>query len=118
MITIEQLLGTLNTDSGFWNPLTLILVFIITYLIIYIISGINKKEGIKKKRMIRSIPVADEEYEQERKHMKDCNLYWDFVESVSGFLVNLNKIHSGGIKDYLMWFLMLTGVLFILMVMI
>ena len=50
--------------------------------------------------------------------MKDCNLYWDFIESISGVLTKLNEIHTGNIQDYLMWYVIISSILLIIMVVV
>jgi len=43
-ITLETLLETFQTGSGFWNPVVWIVVVIVAFLIAYVLRGFGNKE--------------------------------------------------------------------------
>ena len=46
-------------------------------------------------------------------HVKASNVYWGFMESLRWVYKFLNKMHTGNVSDYVLWFVIIMGVLFI-----
>lgn len=114
MVTWESFLETLETGSGFWNPLIWITAIVVVFLIVYILRGYGKKEYKEKTEQTKAFLSGNPEYEKEQMHIKGSNVYWGFTESLKWIYKILEKIHTGNVSDYILWFVIIMGVLFLL----
>lgn len=112
---IDQLIKSLNTNSGFWNPLVWGLAIVIAFLIIYILRGYGKKEYKKETEQTKVFLSGNPEYEKEKMHVKASNVYWGFMESLKWLYRVLEKMHTGNVGDYILWFVVIMGVFFIIL---
>jgi hypothetical protein len=46
-------------------------------------------------------------------HIKGSNVYWGFTESLKWIFEILNKMHTGNISDYVLWFVIIISILFL-----
>ena len=106
---------TLETGSGFWNPILWISAIIIAFLIAYILRGFGKKEYKEKTGQTQAFLSGNPEYEKEQMHVKGSNVYWGFVESLKWVYNVLFKMHNGNVNDYTLWFVIVMAILFIIM---
>ena len=112
---LEQLLKSLTTDSGFWNPLVWGLVLVIAFLIVYILRGYGKKEYKKETEQTKVFLSGNPEFEKEKMHVKASNVYWGFMESLKWLYGVLEKMHTGNVNDYILWFVIIMGIFFIIL---
>jgi hypothetical protein len=111
---IEQLLKTLWTENGFWNPLIWGLVIVITFLIAYILRGFGKKDYKEKTGQTQAFLSGNPEYEKEKMHIKGSNVYWGFTEALKWVYDVLTKMHTGNVSDYVLWFVVVMAIVFII----
>ena len=114
MSMLELLLETFQTGSGFWNPIAWIIVAVLALLITFILRGFGNKKYKKGTEQVKSFLSGNPEYEKEQMHIKGSNVYWGFTESLKWIYKILEKIHTGNISDYILWFVIIMGVLFLL----
>ena len=114
MITWESFLETFETGSGFWNPLIWITAIVIAFLVVYILRGYGKKEYKEETEQTKAFLSGNPEYEKEKMHIKGSNVYWGFTESLKWIYKTLEKMHTGNVSDYILWFAVIMGILFIL----
>lgn len=114
MVAIETLFESLQTGSGFWHPIIWISAIVITFLVIYILRGIGKKEYKKGTGQTQSFLSGNPEYEKEQMHIKGSNVYWGFTESMKWVFDILKNMHTGNASDYVLWFVVVMALLFIL----
>jgi len=112
---LSQLLNSLTTNSGFWNPLVWGLAIIIAFLIIYILRGYGKKDYKKGTEQAKVFLSGNPEYEKEKMHVKSSNVYWGFMESLKWLYNVLDKMHTGNVSDYILWFVVIMGIFFIIL---
>jgi hypothetical protein len=112
---ISQLLKTLTTDSGYWNPLIWGVAIIIAFLIIYILRGYGKKDYKKNTEQTKVFLSGNPELEKEQMHVKASNVYWGFMESLKWLYGVLDKMHTGNVNDYILWFVIIMGIFFIVL---
>jgi hypothetical protein len=110
---IEQLYSTFDTGNGFWNPLVFLVAFFVIFLIIYILRGLGNESYKKHSSQTQSFLSGNEEYDKQQMHVKSSNLYWGWTEAMQWFIQALKKIHTGNISDYVLWFVIVIGILFI-----
>jgi hypothetical protein len=111
---LQDLLKTLNTQSGFWNPLVWVVAIIIAFLLVYIIRGLGKKDFKEKTEQTKVFLSGNPEYEKEQMHIKAKNVYWGFTESFKWIYNALDNMHTGNISDYVLWFVIILGIFFII----
>jgi len=114
MITWESFLETFKTGSGFWSPLIWIIAIIIAFLIIYIIRGYGKKDYKQNTEQTKVFLSGNAEPEKELMHIKGSNVYWGFTESLKWVYKILDRMHTGNVSDYILWFVIILGILFLL----
>ena len=118
MLTLESFLETLQTESGFWNPIVWIVVIIIAFLIALIFRGFGKKEYKEKTGQTQSFLSGNPEYEKEQMRIKGSNIYWGFTESLKVVFNTLEKMHTGNVNDYVLSFVIIMAILFLVVGMI
>ena len=111
----DQLIKSLTTNSGFWNPLVWGLAIVIAFLIIYILRGYGKKEYKKETEQTKVFLSGNPELEKEKMHVKADNVYWGFMESLKWLYGVLDKMHTSNVSDYILWFVIIMGVFFIVL---
>jgi len=115
MIEIQDFLKTLGTDSGYWNPLVWGIIMVIALLIAYIIRGRGKKEYKKETEQTKVFLSGNPELEKEAMHVKASNVYWGFMESFKWLYKGLDKMHTGNVSDYILWYIIIMGIFFIIL---
>lgn len=113
MVTWESFLETLQTNSGFWNPLIWVTAIVIAFLIIYIIRGFGKSDYKQKTEQTKVFLSGNPEGEKESLHVKGSNVYWGFTESLKWVYRGLERMHNRNVSDYVLWFIIIMGILFI-----
>ena len=112
---LKSLLETLETGNGLWNPLVWGIAIIIAFLIIYILRGFGQKGYKEKTEQTKVFLSGNPEPEKEKMHIGASNMYWGFTESLKWLYKALDKMHTGNVSDYVLWFVVIMGVLFIIM---
>ena len=110
---IDILLKNLETGSGFWNPLVWGLAIVIAILLIYIIRGFGKKDYKKDTEQTKAFLSGNPEFSKDEMHVKGKNLYWGFTQALKSVYNVLENMHNGNVSDYILWFVIILGVLFI-----
>ena len=105
---------SLDTGSGLWNPLVWGVAIIIIFLIVYIIRGFGKTGYKKDTEQSKVFLSGNPELEKEQMHIKASNVYWGFFESLNWVYKFLDKMHTGNVSDYVLWFVIILGILFII----
>jgi len=110
---LEEFIKTLLTGNGFWNPLVWILGFIVIFLVVYILRGYGNATYKKGTSQTQSFLSGNPEYEKQFMHVKASNLYWGWTNAMKWIIDILKKMHTGNVSDYVLWFVIVLGVLFI-----
>jgi len=101
---------TVETGSGFWNPIIWVIAIVVTFLLIYILRSLGKKEYKKDTEQIKSFLSGNPEYPKEKMHIKASNLYWGFTTNLKGLYTLLRKMHTGNTSDYVLWFVIILAI--------
>ena len=91
------MIGTLETGTGFWNPLVFMAASAIILIIVYAIRsvGTNKyKKGTEQDTAFFS-GNADP-----RDHIRSSNIYWGFFEATKRYYRWVMRFHTGIVNDY------------------
>ena len=113
MFSIDSFLETLKTGSGFWNPLALIIILSIAFLLVYVLRSFGKKQYKEKTTQTQAFLSGNPEYEKEQMRIKSSNIYWGFTEAMKWVFNVLRKMHTGNTSDYVLWLIIVMGFLFI-----
>jgi hypothetical protein len=105
---------TLESGSGFWNPLIWILIVFIAFLFFYGIRGFGKSIYKKDTEQTKAFLSGNKESAPEDMHVKSSNLYWGFTTSMKTLYAGLRKMHTGNASDYVLWFVIVLAVLFLI----
>jgi len=111
---LDQIISTFETGSGFWNPLVWLTALVIAFLIIYILRGFGKREYKKGTDQTQAFLSGNPEYEKDKMHVKANNVYWGFTESLKSVYNFFDKMHTGNVSDYVLWFVIIMGILFLI----
>jgi hypothetical protein len=106
---------TLESGSGFWNPLLWILVVSVLFLLFYGIRGFGRSTYKKGTEQTKVFLSGNKETSPEEMHVKASNLYWGFTNSMKSLYSMLRRMHTGNTSDYILWFVLVLAVLFLIM---
>ncbi len=110
---IDMLFSTFDTGNGFWNPLVWLVAFLVIFLVLYVLRGRGNESYKKKTSQTQSFLSGNEEYDKQQMHVKSSNLYWGWTEAMQWFIKALRKMHTGNVSDYVLWFVIVIGILFL-----
>jgi hypothetical protein len=105
---------TLESGSGFWNPVLWALALFIAFLLFYGIRGYGRNTYKKGTEQTKAFLSGNEEPSAEDLHVKASNLYWGFTKSLNSVYTILRSMHSGSTSDYILWFVLVLAVLFLI----
>ncbi len=104
---------TVETGSGFWNPIIWVSIIVIVFLIMYIFRSRGKIDYKKETNQTKSFLSGNEE-DAQNNQIKASNMYWGFTENLRGIYSVLRRLHSGDASDYVLWFVVILVVFFII----
>jgi C4-dicarboxylate transporter len=104
---------TIETGSGFWNPLVWVIAMVVAFLLMYILRSFGKKGYKENTEQVKSFLSGMPEYPKEDMHIKASNLYWGFITTLKSFYAILRRMHSGNASDYVLWFVIILAFLFL-----
>ena len=113
---LEPLYKSLNTGSGYWNPILWLLAFVIIFAVAYLIRSRGNKAYKKNTEQTKVFLSGNAESEnKEDMHVKASNVYWGFTEALKGIYTVFDKMHSGNTSDFILWFVVVLGLFFIVL---
>ncbi len=95
----------IETSSGYWYPIIMLIAFIISWLIAYLIWRRGEKSYKKNTEEDDVFFAGNPPPQGELAHIKGNNLGWGFVEALDGFYNGMKRMHNGIINDYVGWFI-------------
>lgn len=105
---------TLESGSGFWNPILWVLMVFILFLLVYGIRGFGKSTYKKGTEQTKVFLSGNKEPSPEELQVKASNLYWGFTTSMKSLYSILRTMHTGNTSDYVLWFLIVLAVIFLI----
>jgi len=111
----NSLINSLDTGSGFWNPLVWGFALLIVFLVIYILRGAGKTSYKKGTEQTKPFLSGNPETSKESMHVKGENVYWGFVKSMKFIYDRFEKMHNGNVSDYILWFVIIMGIFFLVL---
>lgn len=112
---LEPFLRTFETNSGFWNPLVWGTIIVIAFFLIYTIRSFGKTGYKKGTEQTKPFLSGNIEGDKDKMHVKASNMYWGFMEALKGVYNILTKMHTGDVRDYILWFIVIMGIFFVIL---
>ena len=111
-------LSTIETGSGFWNPIIWIIVSVVALLFVYFIRGFGRGNYKRNTEQIKPFIAGNLEDRMEVLHVKGGNVYWGFTNALKSYYDILCRMHSGDTRDYVIWFLIVMVLLFVIVIVV
>lgn len=92
---------------SYWNPLILLLTFLILLIMAHIFRDRGQKSYKKGTAQTKIFLAGEEEPDAEKSHIKAHNMYWGFFQALKRYYDPTIRAHTGIINDYLLWFVSL-----------
>jgi hypothetical protein len=89
---------SLESGSGFWNPILWVCVVFVLFLLLYGIRGFGRSTYKKGTEQTKVFLSGNEEPSPEEMHVKASNLYWGFTTSMKSLYSVLRKMHTSGLS--------------------
>lgn len=105
---------SLESGSGFWNPLLWLCVALIAFLLFYGLRGFGRSTYKKGTMQTKAFLSGNPEAAPEDMHVKASNLYWGFTTSMKSLYTVVRAMHTGNLSDYILWFVLVLAVLFLI----
>lgn len=105
---------TLESGSGFWNPILWMLILFIAFLLLYGIRGFGRSTYKKGTEQTKIFLSGNQEPSSQDMHIKASNLYWGFTTNLKNVYTGLRRMHTGNASDYVLWFVIIVAVLFLI----
>jgi len=96
---------SLQTGTGFWDPLLWVVAFAIALLISYLIWARGESTYHKDTEAVKPYLSGNAEPEKGEVHIRAGNMYWGFTEALKGYYSRVVPLHSGILNDYVLWFI-------------
>lgn len=110
------LTSTLLTEAGFWNPLAWILGLVVAAIIAWLIYSLGEKGFKAGTPQTEPFLSGNKEPRKDQVHIRAGNLYWGYLEALKGYYDRLVPLHTGNLHDYVLWYLGITAVFLVLVV--
>lgn len=101
--------------SGYWSPLVFVAAILVATIITYIISKLGEGDYSKGKTA-EPFLSGNPEFSKEDSHVSGENLYWGLKQSLKGYYRWMERIHTGIVNDYTIWYLATLAVLFLIFI--
>jgi len=107
---------TLSTGAGFWDPVIWVIAAAVALFIAWLIwrSGESGYTGGPEEEA--PFISGNRDPGPAALHVPGGNLYWGFSTALSGMYDRLIPIHTGILRDYLLWFLGVTAAVMVVVV--
>ncbi|ASJ15118.1 hydrogenase [Thermococcus radiotolerans] len=114
MTWIESL--TLNSPSGFWNPIVWLALLIVFAVIGYVIYSRGNRSYKPNTDQVKPFLSGNEVEDVEEIRVRAGDIYWGFIEALKGYYNVLMRMHSGDLRDYILWYLGLGAIILFILV--
>ncbi|ASA78380.1 MULTISPECIES: hydrogenase [Thermococcus] len=114
MTWIESL--TLNSPSGFWNPIVWLALLIVFAVIGYVIYSRGNRSYKPNTDQVKPFLSGNEVEDVEEIRVRAGDIYWGFIEALKGYYNVLMRMHTGDVRDYILWYLGLGAIILFILV--
>jgi len=107
---------TLKSPAGFWNPLLWLLFLIIFAIIGYIIYSRGNKGYKPNTEQVKPFISGNAVEDIEQIRVRASDIYWGFIEALKGYYTILMRMHTGDMRDYVLWYLGVGAIILFILV--
>ncbi len=112
------MIEALYTGYGFWNPLILLVVLVVALIISFIILKFGRNDYDKDTEQTKPYLSGNDAQSPSDTHIRGGNLYYGFTHALKGIYNRMIPLHTGILNDYIAWFLVGLGVIFLVVIFI
>ncbi|KUG20261.1 MAG: hydrogenase [Methanomicrobiaceae archaeon] len=109
-----DILSTLDTGHGIWNPVVWLLAAGIAAVIAYLIWAYGESGYKRGTEQTKPFLSGNAEPEKGDVHVRGSHLYWGFTEALKGYFDRIVPLHTGVLNDYTLWFLGTTALILVM----
>lgn len=106
-------LAWLQTRYGAWSPLAWTVAMLVALLVAAVLRALGRNDAAKGgeagKPFVSANPVDD----PEAARVPAGHLYWGFLHAMGRYYKRMRAFHSGILPDYVLWFVLTLGCLFV-----
>lgn len=110
------MISSLVTGAGYWNPLVWLAFLILFALMGYLIYSRGNPGYKKDTEQVKPYLSGNIEPSKEKIQVKASDIYWGFVKALEGYYNILQTIHTGDLRDYILWYLGVGTIILFLLV--
>jgi len=107
---------TVHTPSGYWDPIVWLIFLILFGLIAYLIYKSGNPKYKKGTDQVKPFLTGNVEPDKERIQVKASDIYWGFIEALREYYAVLERIHTGDVRDYILWFVGMAAIITVIFI--
>ena len=107
---------TLLSPSGFWDPVLWLIFLILFGIIGYIIYSRGNPGYKPKTEQVKPYLSGNAEPSKEKIMVRAGDIYWGFIEAMKEYYDVLRRMHTGDLRDYILWYLGIGAVILFILV--
>ena len=105
----------LETRFGTWSPLAWAFAMLVALGLVFLLRAFGRGDPPSKGEAKTPFVSANPVEKPEDLHIPASHLYWGFLHAMRRYYRRMNVFHSGILSDYVLWFLLGLGVVFIVL---
>ena len=106
-------LAWLQTRHGAWSPLAWTAAMLVALALAWLFRACGRKDSAKGGEAATPFVSANPVRDPEEARVPSSHLYWGFLHAMERYYRRMRAFHSGILSDYVLWFLLTVGVLFV-----
>jgi len=107
---------TLRTPSGYWNPIIWVIFLILFGLVAYLIYKAGNPKYRRDTDQVKPFLSGNLETDKEKIQVRASDIYWGFIEALKEYYGVLERMHTGDIRDYILWFVGMAAIITVILI--
>lgn len=107
---------TLQTGSGFYSPVFLLIALLITLIIGWLFWRMGRSDYNTGKESTAPFVSGNEVLEGQQVRIRSSDLYWGYTDALSAYYNLVKPFHTGNAADYILAYLSVTALVIIMVV--
>jgi hypothetical protein len=115
---MQSILETLETPSGYWDPLMWLFGLAVAIGFALFIRSLGEKSYLKGTEQTKPFISGNPELSKSASQVRASNLYWGFMESLESYYSKLMRFHTGNVNDYVLLLVWVIAVMFLVVILL